>query len=408
MSGVVVTGMGVVSPFGRGLDAQREALRTGRSGVVAKPEWAESGLRSLVAGDCPVEPYRKEFSKKDLRFLSPAGVLGGVALKDAIADAGLTEEEVQDARTSLFGGTGAGASILDAYELGVSIHEKGAKKTLPYFVPLAMGSSITANLSKIFKIHGASFTITSACTTSAHAILVGLDWIRTGRADVVFAGGAEDVNAISAGAFDAMRALSSGFNDRPEAASRPLDKRRDGFVFAGGGAFVVLEREERARARGARIYARLAGGAATSDGYDMVVPSGEGAVRAMADALRDADFAPADVDYINLHATSTPVGDVKEIEAVVEVFGKEVCPAFSSTKSMTGHGLGAAGAMEAIFSILAVSDGFLPPNVNLDEPEDLVADLPVVREPREAKVRAALTNSFGFGGTNCSLVFAAA
>lgn len=403
MRKVVVTGIGIVSPLGRGIPAHIEAVRAGRSGIRAMPEWEKFGLRSLVSGDCPWAPYEKEFDRKDLRFLSPPGILGGAALRDAISDAGLTQEETESERTAIIAGTGAGASIHDAYELGDSIITKGAKKTLPYWVPRAMGSTLTANLSKIFRIHGASYTITSACSTSAHSIAHGLDLIRLGRADRVFAGGAEDVNEISAGAFDAMRALSSARNDRPTTASRPLDRGRDGFVFAGGGGFLVLEAEEVARARGAKARAILSGAGSTSDGYDMVAPSGEGAVRAMRAALEDACITPADLGYINLHGTSTPVGDMKEIEAIITVFGKNP-PPFSSTKSMTGHGLGAAGVLEAAISILAIQEGFLPPNINLEDPEPLIEGLPVVTTSRPAEIRHALSNSFGFGGTNASLI----
>lgn len=404
---VVVSGYGVVSPFGRGRDAQLAALRAGTSGIVAKPEWEAQGLRSLVAGDCPWEPFTSEFDRKDLRFLSGPGILGGIALRDAIADAGLTDEEVRAEHVAIIAGSGGGCSIQDCYDLGVSIHTKGAKKTLPYWVPRAMGSTITANLSKIFQIHGPSYSITSACSTSAHAIMHGMDLIRWGRADRVFAGGAEDVNVVSAGAFDAMRALSSARNAEPTKASRPLDRGRDGFVFGGGGGFVVLEAEEVAKARGGRVRARVSGAGATSDGYDMVAPSGEGAIRSMREALADAGLSTTDIGYINLHGTSTPLGDTKEIEALMTVFGRNI-PPFSSTKSMTGHGLGVAGAHEAIFSILAMEGNFLPPNINLDDPEPLIADLDVVRVSREAKISHVLSNSFGFGGTNASLVLSRA
>lgn len=406
MKDVAVTGMGLISPLGRGMDEQIQGLRAGRSGIVGRPEWAEQGLRSQVAGNCPWEPYKSEFSRKELRFMSAPAVLAGAAATDAIKDSGLSPEEVGSERTSIFAGTGGGASILDAYELGKSIYGKGAAKTLPYYVPLAMGSMITANLSVIHKMRGASYGITSACTTSLHAIAHGLDHIRLGRSDIVFAGGAEDVNVVSAGSFDAMRALSSAFNHTPEKASRPLDRARDGFVFSGGGGFLILEDAERAKARGARIHAIVAGASSTSDGADMVAPSGEGAGRAMRGALEDAGASTKDVQYINLHGTSTPAGDLREVEAIVDIFGSDP-PAFSSTKSMTGHGLGVAGVMEAIFSILAIQENFLPPNINLDDPEPFVEDLPVVREARDADVRGAIANSFGFGGTNCSVFFAA-
>jgi 3-oxoacyl-[acyl-carrier-protein] synthase-1 len=266
-----------------------------------------------------------------------------------------------------------------------------------------MGSSLTANIGNLFRIHGHSYSVTSACSTSAHAIMIGMDLIRSGRQKRMFVGGAEDINLFSASAFDGMNALSSAFNDQPERASRPLDKDRDGFVFSGGAGILVLEDLALAKARGATIHAVVAGAGATCDGEDMVVPNGLGAQRAMRDAITDADISASDVEYINLHGTSTPVGDLAEIEAIQQVFGKEL-PPFSSTKSMTGHALGAAGAQEAIFCVLMLRDRFLAPNINLDDPEPVVADQPVVRESRAADVRYALSNSFGFGGTNCSLV----
>ncbi len=300
-------------------------------------------------------------------------------------------------------GTGAGASLPDAIALGDRARARGGSRVGPYQVPLIMGSSLTANLGGIFRIHGQAYSVTSACATSAHAAMIGLDLIRCGRLDRVFVGGAESVNVYSASAFDGMGALSSDYNDDPPRASRPLDRKRDGFVFAGGAGILVLENLDVAKARGASLHAILRGAGATCDGDDMVAPDGIGAEAAMRLALEDAGVTPGQIDYINLHGTSTPVGDMVEIEAIRRVFAPSI-PAFSSTKSMTGHGLGAAGALEAIYSILMMRDRFLAPNINLDEPEAAVADLPVVRTATTADPAIVLSNSFGFGGTNCSLI----
>jgi 3-oxoacyl-[acyl-carrier-protein] synthase-1 len=322
---------------------------------------------------------------------------------DAIQLAGLTAREVEDPRTGIIMGTGAGASMPDAVALGDRLRKRGGAKVGAYFVPLVMGSSITANLAVLFRIHGHSYGVTSACSTSAHAILLAMDHIRSGRQDRVFAGGAEDVNIFSAAAFDGMNALSSAFNDQPERASRPLDVDRDGFVISCGAGVLVLERADLAAARGAKIWALLEGAAATSDGDDMVVPNGTGAEAAMRLAMEDARVDPGRIGYINLHGTSTPVCDVRELEAIRAVFGAG-CPRLSSTKSMTGHALGAAGALEAIFCILMMHGNFLAPNINLDNPEPIAVELPVVRETCAAELAWAMSNSFGFGGTNCSLI----
>ncbi len=401
---VAVTGFGVLSPLGCGLAENAAALRAGKSGVISRrPEWNDAGLRSQVSGKVETEPLREMFDRKQNRFLCDSALLAAAAMTDAIAHAELSKNEVQDPRTGLVMGTGAGASMPDAVALGERLKARGGAKVGAYQVPLIMGSSLSANLGVIFQIHGHSYCMTSACSTSAHTIMQGLDLIRSGRQDCVFAGGAEDVNIVSASAFDGMGALSSAFNDEPQRASRPLDKGRDGFVFSGGAGILVLERLEKARARGAKVWAIVAGAAATCDGEDMVAPNGRGAQAAMKLALDDASLTGQQIDYVNLHGTSTPVGDSKEIEAIRAVFGAKV-PPFSSTKSMTGHGLGAAGALEAIFCILMMHEGFLAPNINLEDPDPVVADLPVVREARRAEIGYALSNSFGFGGTNCTLV----
>jgi 3-oxoacyl-[acyl-carrier-protein] synthase-1 len=401
---VAVTGLGILSPLGRGEAQTTAALLAGRSGIVSmRPAWAEAGLRSQVAGGVEVEALRTNFDRKQVRFLCDAAVLAAEAMKDAIADAGLTAKEIEDPRTGIVLGTGAGASMPDAIALGDRLRARGGAKVGPYQVPLIMGSSLTANLGTMFHVHGHSYSVTSACATSAHAALMGLDLIRSGRQDRVFVGGAEDVNVYSASAFDGMGALSSAFNDEPHRASRPLDRKRDGFVFSGGGAVMVLEDLGLAKARGAKIRGILRGAGASCDGQDMVAPNGIGAEAAMRLALEDSGVVRERIDYINLHGTSTPLGDLIEIQAIRNVFGSRV-PSLSSTKSMTGHGLGVAGAQEAIFCLLMLQDGFVAPNINLEDPEPAIADLPVPRTAERKPLQIALSNSFGFGGTNCALV----
>jgi 3-oxoacyl-[acyl-carrier-protein] synthase-1 len=401
---VAVTGLGILSPLGRGEAQTTAALLAGRSGIVSmRPAWAEAGLRSQVAGRVEVEALRANFDRKQVRFLCDAAVLAAEAMKDAIADAGLTAKEIEDPRTGIVLGTGAGASMPDAIALGDRLRARGGAKVGPYQVPLIMGSSLTANLGTMFHVHGHSYSVTSACATSAHAALMGLDLIRSGRQDRVFVGGAEDVNVYSASAFDGMGALSSAFNDEPHRASRPLDRKRDGFVFSGGGAVMVLEDLGLAKARGAKIRGILRGAGASCDGQDMVAPNGIGAEAAMRLALEDSGVVRERIDYINLHGTSTPLGDLIEIQAIRNVFGSRV-PSLSSTKSMTGHGLGVAGAQEAIFCLLMLQDGFVAPNINLEDPEPAIADLPVPRTAERKPLQIALSNSFGFGGTNCALV----
>jgi 3-oxoacyl-[acyl-carrier-protein] synthase I len=403
-STVAVTGFGLVSPLGRGVQANSSALQAGVSGIISqRPQWAESGLRSQISGRVDSEPLRPLFDRKQVRFLCEAALLSCTAMRDAIELAELSDAQVQDPRTGLIIGTGTGSSVPDSVALAERLKKRGGSKVGAYQVPLIMGSSAAANAAVIFRLRGHSYGITSACSTSAHALMLGMDLIRSGRQDRVFAGGAEDVNVYSAAAFDAMGALSSAYNDQPERASRPLDQNRDGFVISGGAGVLILEDLRIAEARGAKIWAILEGAAATSDGEDMVAPNGKGAVAAMELALQDAGVDRRRIDYINLHGTSTPAGDLREIEAIRTVFGHAV-PAFSSTKSMTGHALGAAGALETIFCILMMHDNFLAPNINLDDPEPAVADLPVVRETCRAELAWTMSNSFGFGGTNCSLI----
>jgi 3-oxoacyl-[acyl-carrier-protein] synthase I len=403
---VVVTGFGILSALGRGAAETTAALRAGRSGIVSmRPKWNDAGLRSQVAGFVDAAPLRENFERKQSRFLCDAAVLAAEAMKDAIADAGLATNEVEDPRTGIVLGTGAGASLPDAIALGDRLRERGGAKVGPYQVPLIMGSSLTANLSTIFRVRGHSYSVTSACTTSAHAALIGLDLIRSGRQDRVFVGGAEDINFYSASAFDGMGALSTAYNDTPHRASRPLDRNRDGFVFGGGAAVLVLEELGVAQARGATIRGVLRGGGASCDGQDMVAPNGIGAEDSMRLALLDAGIASERIDYINLHGTSTPLGDLAEVRAIRNVFGSRV-PPLSATKSMTGHALGAAGAQEAVFCLLMLQDSFIAPTINLEDPEPAIAELHMPRTAEHRKMQIALSNSFGFGGTNCTLVFA--
>ncbi len=404
---VAVTGFGILSPLGRGAAETTTALLAGRSGIVSmRPTWTEAGLRSQVAGFVDAAPLRENFERKQARFLCDAAVLAAEAMKDAIADAGLAPKEVEDPRTGIILGTGAGASMPDAIALGDRLRERGGAKVGPYQVPLIMGSSLTANLSTIFHIRGHSYSVTSACTTSAHAALIGLDLIRSGRQDRVFVGGAEDVNFYSASAFDGMGALSTASQRRAApglaaarqaaatASSSPAARRCWCSKSSGSRGHAVRRSEESCAARGA-----------SCDGQDMVAPNGIGAEDAMRLALDDAGVARERIDYINLHGTSTPLGDLAEVQAIRNVFGARV-PPLSATKSMTGHALGAAGAQEAVFCLLMLQDGFIAPTINLEDPEPAIAELHMPRTAERKAMQIALSNSFGFGGTNCTLVFA--
>ena len=403
---IAVTGYGINSALGSGAEANSLALQAGKSGVISTSEtWSQHKFKSMVAGDISLEGLKEMFDRKQSRFLCDSALLAAGALKHAIEHAGLTDEEVQSPDTGVIVGTGAGASITDVFFMCKRLEKRGAAKVGAYHVPIIMGSSLTANIGSIFQIHGHSFSITSACATSAHAIMLGLDTIRSGRQKRIFVGGADDINIYTAGSFDGMNALSTGFNDAPQRASRPLDIDRDGFVISGGAGVLVLEDLETANARGATIHGVIAGAAASCDGDQMVVPSGIGAQRAMSAAIKDAGINESDIGYVNLHGTSTPVGDRIELKAARNVFGDKF-PKFSSTKSMTGHALGAAGAHEAIFCLLMMRDGFVAPNINLENPDPEVEGLPIVRETEKADLKFALSNSFGFGGTNCSLVIA--
>jgi len=400
MRRVVVTGLGIVSSIGTGRAAVLESLRAGRSGIRFSEEQRTMGFRSHVYG--PVDlPLDELIDRKLKRFMSDGAAHGYLALREAIADAGLDDATVSNVRTGLIAGSG-GASTENVLWCGDTARQKGPRKVGPYMVPRCMNSAIAANLATAMKIKGTSYTIGSACATSAHGIGHGAELIQFGKQDVVFAGGAEEVHWASTVMFDGMGALSSSFNERPEAASRPYDVDRDGFVISGGAGMLVLEELEHARARGARILAELVGYGATSDGADMVQPSGEGAARCMRLALQGVTRP---IDYLNTHGTSTPVGDLKELEAVREVFGS-ASPPISSTKSLTGHALGAAGVNEAIYSLLMMEHGFVCASANIDQLDPAASDLDIVRERRDGvRLDAVMSNSFGFGGTNATLVF---
>lgn len=399
MRRVVVTGMGIVSSLGTNRQEVLASLREGRSGIEFRQEYADLGFRSHVCG--PIHLNLPEIiDRKLLRFMGDGAAYNYVALREAIADAGLNESELSDPRTGLIMGSG-GASTENIVAAADLLREKGARKVGPYMVPRTMSSTNAACLATAFKIKGTSYSISSACATSAHCIGNAAELIQFGKQDVVFAGGGEEVHWSMTLLFDAMGALSSKFNDTPTTASRPYDVTRDGFVISGGGGAVVLEELEHARARGARIYAELVGYGATSDGFDMVAPSGEGAIRCMQQALSTVDGR---VDYLNAHGTSTPVGDLKELEAIRTVFG-DTPPLVSSTKSLSGHALGAAGVHEAIYSLLMMEQGFVAASANISELDPAAAGMPIVRERRQADLQTVMSNSFGFGGTNATLVF---
>jgi len=396
---VVVTGIGIVSSIGNNKQEVLESLRNGKSGIRFSERYKELGFRSHVEGSININT-EELIDRKIRRFMGDAAAFNYIAMKEALQDAGLAEDQISDPRIGIIVGSG-GASHENTVLTADILREKGIRKVGPYMVPKTMGSTVSANLATAFKIMGVNYSITSACSTSAHCIGNGMELIQLGKQDIVFAGGGEEVGWASSAMFDAMGALSSKYNDAPETASRAFDATRDGFVIAGGGGLVVLEELEHAKARGAKIYAELVGYGATSDGYDMVAPSGEGAVRCMRQAL---ETVKGDIDYINAHGTSTPVGDVKELGAVREVFGDKI-PYIGSTKSFTGHALGAAGVHEAIFSLLMMEHGFLAESINITELDPEAEGMPILRERKDIKINRALSNSFGFGGTNASLVF---
>lgn len=400
MRRVVVTGMGIVSCLGNAADTVSDALRKLRSGITAKPGYAERGLRSQVAG-VPQIDLVAEIDRKLKRFMGDAAAYAYVSMRDAIADAGLAIEQIRHPRSGVIAGSGGGSAQWQI-ETADLLREKGVRKVGPYMVPRTMCSTVSAALATGFGIRGLSYSISAACATSAHCIGAAADLIRHGVQDVMFAGGGEEEHWGMTAEFDAMGALSSHHNETPQSASRPYDSSRDGFVIAGGGGMLVLEEYEHAKARGARIHAELVGYGVTSDGADMVSPSGEGAVRCMRMAMQDVK---APIDYLNTHGTATPVGDIVELQSVREVFGEAV-PPLSSTKALTGHSLGAASVQEAIYSLLMMRDGFMAGSAHIAELDPRAEGFPILRESREAKLNTVMSNSFGFGGTNGSLVFA--
>ena len=399
MRRVVVTGMGIVSSIGNNTQEVLASLREAKSGISRADKYAELGFRCQVHG-APSLNAEETIDRRALRFLGGGAAWNHVAMEQAIRDAGLEENEVSNERTGIIMGSG-GPSTRAIVEAADTARTKSPKRVGPFAVPKAMSSTASATLATWFKIKGVSYSISSACATSNHCIGNAAEVIQSGKQDVIFAGGCEELDWTLSVLFDAMGAMSSSFNQIPEKASRAYDVDRDGFVIAGGAGVLVLEELEHAKARGGRIYGEVAGYGATSDGFDMVAPSGEGAVRCMRMAL---DGVNAPVDYINPHATSTPIGDVKEIEAIREVFGDR-CPPISATKSLTGHSLGAAGAQEAIYSLLMMNNGFICESANIDNLDPAFADVPIVRERRDdVKLGCVLSNSFGFGGTNASVV----
>ncbi|MEI6859601.1 MAG: beta-ketoacyl-ACP synthase I [Shewanella sp.] len=398
MKRVVITGLGVVSSIGNNKQEVTESLKAGRSGISHSDQFEEMKLRSHVWGEIRLDP-KEHIDRKTLRFMGKAAAYAYVAMAEAIKDAGLTEEQYSDPRVGIMAGTG-GASSANQVQAADILREKGVKRVGPYIVPRIMSSTASACLATPFKIKGMNYSISSACATSAHCIGHAAELIQMGKQDMVFAGGSEEVDWTLAMGFDAMGALSTKYNDSPEKASRTYDTDRDGFVISGGGGIVVVEELEHALARGAKIYAEIIGYGASSDGYNMVAPSGEGAVRCMQMALADVDTP---VDYINTHGTSTPVGDMRELEALRETFGDKL-PAIASTKSLTGHALGAAGAHEAIYSLIMMEHGFIAPSVNIDNLDEKAEGMPIVTQYREAELNTVMSNSFGFGGTNATLV----
>ncbi|MDO4997718.1 MAG: beta-ketoacyl-ACP synthase I [Neisseria sp.] len=400
MKRVVVTGIGIVSSLGNNAKEVLASLRELKSGIGFDETYQELGMRSHVAGNIKID-LKELIDRKILRFMGPAAAYAYLAMQEAIEHAGLIEEQVSNIRTGIVAGSG-GASAASQVEAADTLRSSGVKRVGPYGVTKTMGSTISACLATPFKIKGVNYSISSACSTSAHCIGHAAELIQLGKQDIVFAGGGEEVSWQMSCLFDAMGALSSKYNDTPELASRAYDAERDGFVISGGGSILVLEEYEHAKARGANILCELTGYGATSDGYDMVAPSGEGAVRCMQMALAQHGGS---VDYINAHGTSTPVGDTKELGAIKEAFAGQNIPLISSTKSLSGHALGAAGSNEAIYSILMMLNDFVCASANIQNLDEQAADLPIVRENQNMSLNAIMSNSFGFGGTNATLIF---
>ena len=405
MRRVAITGIGIVSSIGNHVEEVTASLRNGTSGIVAAPEYAELGFRSQVHGTVKLD-VTEHIDRKQLRFMGEGAAYAVLAMEQAIADAGLDNHLVSHIKTGLVAGSGgpSTANLLAAFDI---TREKGPKRIGPYMVPRCMSSTVSACIATFFEIKGINYSISSACSTSAHCITAGADAIRSGSQNIVFAGGGEELHWTLSVLFDAMGAMSSKYNDAPETASRPYDTDRDGFVIAGGGGMVVLEDMDHAIARGAKIYAELVGYGANSDGEDMVAPSGEGAVRCMELALAgfDGNALTDKVNYINAHGTSTPVGDVKELDAVRSVFGpRGYLPTVTSTKSLTGHSLGATGVQEAIYTLIMMQNNFVAASANISNPDPAIGDIPIPqRRVDNVSIGLALSNSFGFGGTNATL-----
>ena len=400
MKRAVITGLGIVSSIGNNQQEVLASLREGRSGITFSQELKDSGMRSHVWGNVKLDTTGL-IDRKVVRFMSDASIYAFLSMEQAIADAGLSPEAYQNnPRVGQIAGSGGGSPRFQVFGADAMRGPRGLKAVGPYVVTKAMASGVSACLATPFKIHGVNYSISSACATSAHCIGNAVEQIQLGKQDIVFAGGGEELCWEMACEFDAMGALSTKYNDTPEKASRTYDAHRDGFVIAGGGGMVVVEELEHALARGAHIYAEIVGYGATSDGADMVAPSGEGAVRCMKMAMHGVDTP---IDYLNSHGTSTPVGDVKELAAIREVFGDK-SPAISATKAMTGHSLGAAGVQEAIYSLLMLEHGFIAPSINIEELDEQAAGLNIVTETTDRELTTVMSNSFGFGGTNATLV----
>lgn len=399
MKRVVITGMGIVSCLGNNTTLVLDALKTGRSGIRFNESYAEMGLRSQLSGSIEID-LKDHIDRKILRFMGDAAAYAYIAMQQAITDSGLDNDQVSNERTGIIMGSG-GASSANQVEAADILRRKGVKRIGPYKVTQAMGSTVSACLATPFKIKGVNYSISSACATSAHCIGNAAELIQLGKQDIVFAGGGEEEHWAMTCLFDAMGALSTSYNDTPTKAARAYDKARDGFVIAGGGGCLVVEEYEHARARGAKIYGEIVGYGANSDGYDMVVPSGEGAVRCMNQAMAGIDRP---IDYINAHGTSTPVGDVAELKAIKKAFGDKI-PSISSTKSLTGHSLGATGVQEAVYSLLMLNKNFICASANIDHLDEEAAGMPIALEYEEKTLSRVMSNSFGFGGTNACLVF---
>tara|TARA_B100000886_G_scaffold340390_1_gene309658 strand:+ start:2494 stop:3723 length:1230 start_codon:yes stop_codon:yes gene_type:complete len=399
---VVITGMGIVSSIGNNVEEVKNSLINQKSGIVQADVYKEMGFRSQIHGDVKLN-LEDHVDKKQLRFMGPGAAYSVLSMEQAIKDSGLSPEEVSNPKTGLIAGSGGPSTInlLQSFDIA---REKGPKRVGPFMVPRCMSSSVSACIATFFKIKGVNFSITSACSTSAHCIGIGADQIKYGNQNIVFAGGGEELDWTLSVLFDAMGAMSSKYNETPELASRPYDVNRDGFVIAGGGGILVLEELEHAKARGAKIYGEIVGHCANSDGYDMVAPSGEGAIRCMKEALKGTNQK---VDYINAHGTSTPVGDMQELNAVREVFkDSNYLPKLTSTKSLTGHSLGATGVQEAIYTLIMMNNSFISGSSNIDDDDPEIGSIEIPRKTiKEIEINLALSNSFGFGGTNACLAF---